>query len=45
MKYRVHFNAGSHRLYEDVYANSPRGAQYVVQSRNPNARIIVVTGA
>jgi hypothetical protein len=42
MKYEVIFTAGNHRLYEQVYANSPREAQNVVKARNPNARIINV---
>ena len=43
MKYQVIFIAGNQRLTEDVYANSPREAQNVVQTRNPNARIVNVT--
>lgn len=45
MKYAVHFNAGNRRQVEEVYANSPREAQQVIESRNPNARVINVTGA
>ena len=45
MKYQVIFTAGNQRLSEEVYANSPREAQQVVQARNPNARIINVCGA
>ena len=44
MKYNVIFVAGNHRLTEEVYANSPREAQDVVKARNPNARIVNVTG-
>jgi hypothetical protein len=44
MKYNVIFVAGNHRLAEEVYANSPREAQEVVKARNPNARIVNVTG-
>lgn len=44
MKYNVIFVAGNQRLTEEVYANSPREAQNVVQARNPNARIVNVTG-
>lgn len=43
MRYAVHFIAGSQRLVEQVHANSPREAQNVVQTRNPNAKIINVT--
>jgi len=45
MKYNVIFIAGNRRLTEEVYANSPREAQEVVSARNPNARIVNVTGA
>ena len=44
MKYNVIFVAGNTRLVEEVHANSPREAQQVVQARNPNARIVNVTG-
>jgi hypothetical protein len=43
MKYFVHYIAGNHRIREEVYANHPRQAQQIVQSRNPYARIINVT--
>jgi hypothetical protein len=43
MKYEVIFVAGNQRLSEQVYANNPGEAQRVVQTRNPNARIVNVT--
>ena len=44
MKYAVHFIAGNRRQIEEVYANNPREAQQVVEARNPNARVLNVTG-
>jgi hypothetical protein len=44
MKYRVIFIAGSRRQTEEVIANNPYEAQQVVLARNPNAKIVNVTG-
>jgi hypothetical protein len=44
MKYIVHYVSGNQRIREEVYANHPYQAQQIVQSRNPYARIINVTG-
>jgi hypothetical protein len=44
MKYRVIFIAGSRRQTEEVIANNPFEAQQVVLARNPNAKIVNVTG-